>query len=894
MDFNQEWKSKFPINAVFKPPLLVSDPSSSKSQLGPLIFNPKPDSLTELLSSPSLVSPPVLPPLPHLSLARFLSTTSSVPHSTSSKIEALLGPEQTDLASGFVHNRLQFLCCPHTGEVIVFFPTGANSDQVGFLILSVEEGKLKVKIGEDGDVFRSKKRLYHSIVRIVVNPIPESGNCVSSNVGYLLAYTMYSVHWFVVRSEGNSRVPILAFLGSKVFKTCSIVHSCWCPELPELSVVLLESGNLFLFDLEGVLHEVGLEHTLKGTRLRVPWNHIGGSESAKWLGCEFSWHPKILIVARSDAVFLVDFRSEQCIVRCVANIGMSGSYASTEKDRFLAFSRAGSDGFHFALASNKLLLLCDTRKPLNPVLQWSHRLDRPCYIDVFKLSNLRSNSKQDTHEHSSKLGFCILLGSLWNCEWSMFCYGPPLPDARGLFPSKVSGICDSFHAWGLPSELSLSGRECGSGSCLLKEEFLKQSQPQWVDWRRKRELVLGFGILGSDLSLPTSDNDEYGSFTLIRLMSSGKLEYQRYSASWDFGRSCKNDVKLSFVDNGLCSVVEEGYKFPKRFKYLQLDYLYSFLKGNLASVLEAKIEKTSSCRKEKESFDPACHITLCKMRKASGFQLGSPSTLAFDDIRLPTTIGEIISRKKYAGLSTELLLLAFSSYSEFLEVLLDQKKVSLEFLVVPETGQLQPFILREPSCRSNKWSNKVHRSDALVGPVLPVPFLSTLHWVRDGSSEASVGLSSEAELSLQFGEVMQAATKMAMSDSGPEVHDEHAVSLADDREETWTASQQEKPFFLYRIGSFKPFVHPVCSHMVSKVVESKAVSSKSTDATGLEIFDNICPIKMTFNSIQQDFGSKELAIYSILKGQYLKRQESFDPYQDFLGRCKLQKQRSSI
>lgn len=188
----------------------------------------------------------------------------------------------------------------------------------------------------------------------------------------------------------------------------------------------------------------------------------------------------------------------------------------------------------------------------------------------------------------------------------------------------------------------------------------------------------------------------------------------------------------------------------------------------------------------------------------------------------------------------------------------------------------------------------MHRSDALVGPVLPVPFLSILHQVRDGSSDGSVGLSSDAELSLQFGEVMQVATKMAMSDSGPEVHDEHAVSLADDREETWTASQQEKLFFLYHIGSFKPYVHPVCSQMLSKVVDSKAVSSKSTDATGLEIFDNICPIKMTFNSGQQDFGSKELAIYNILKGQYLKCQESFDPYQDFLGRCKLQKQRSSV
>ncbi|KAI6679393.1 hypothetical protein NL676_033274 [Syzygium grande] len=335
---------------------------------------------------------------------------------------------------------------------------------------------------------------------------------------------------------------------------------------------------------------------------------------------------------------------------------------------------------------------------MNLALQWSHGLDRPCYIDVFRLSKLRSNSKHDTYQHASKLGFCIILGSLWNCEWSLFCYGPPLPDARGSFPSKVSGIGDSFYAWALPSELSIS-------------------------------------------------------------------------------------------------VVENDYKFPKRFKYLKLDYLYSFVKGNLASELETKIKRTSSCPREKASFDPAWHVAICKMLKASGFQLGSPSALAFDDIRSPTTVGEIMSRKEWAGLPIELLLLAFSGYSEFVEVLLDQKKVSLEFLVVPEMEQLQPFFLREPSFRSNKWSKKVHRSDALVGPVLPVHFLSTLYLVRDGSSEASVGLSPETELGLRFGEVMQVAPKMAMLDSGSEVHDEHAVSLANDKEETWTASELQKPFF---------------------------------------------------------------------------------------------------
>ena len=98
----------------------------------------------------------------------------------------------------------------------------------------------------------------------------------------------------------------------------------------------------------------------------------------KWLGIEFSWHPRILIVARSDAVFLVDFRLDQCNIICVAKVEMLSPYAVGEEDQFLAFSRAGADGFQFVLASLSLLFLCDVRKPMMPLLRWAHNLDNPC------------------------------------------------------------------------------------------------------------------------------------------------------------------------------------------------------------------------------------------------------------------------------------------------------------------------------------------------------------------------------------------------------------------------------------------------------------------------------------------------------------------------------------
>lgn len=107
----------------------------------------------------------------------------------------------------------------------------------------------------------------------------------------------------------------------------------------------------------------------------MPWDNDDGSGSSRnyrWLSCEFSWHPRVLIVARSDAVFLVDLRAHECNVSCMMKIEMLHMYASIEKEQFLVLSRADSDDFHFVLASDTLLVVCDVRKPVMPVLQWAY------------------------------------------------------------------------------------------------------------------------------------------------------------------------------------------------------------------------------------------------------------------------------------------------------------------------------------------------------------------------------------------------------------------------------------------------------------------------------------------------------------------------------------------
>ncbi|KAK9989757.1 hypothetical protein SO802_029996 [Lithocarpus litseifolius] len=609
--------------------------------------------------------------------------------------------------------------------------------------------------------------------------VPGNNHNHSTIVGYLLASTLCSVHWFVVQEIHNfGKFPRVSCLGSKVFKTSSVVYACWRRARSRTS----NSNARF-----------------RGTKLPALWDADSDSGNCKWLSCEFSWHPRILIVARSDTVFLVDLRFDGCAVSCLAKVEMLRMYTSVQNERFLTFTMAGSDGFCFALASDSLLVLCDVQKPMMPLLQWAHGLDNPCHINVFRLSELRSNSRDDTYRWASESGFCIILGSFQNCEFNLFCYGPTLPTPRGSIISEVSKVLKTHYAWELPSDLLLLGHECQCGSCLVREEILKDDLPEWIDWQHKKELALGFVILNKDLSAMLSESNEFGGFTFIRLMSSGKLESQSYCALGKLKEL--HTERFHFKDNSLYIMDDEDYKFPRRFKYVKLDKLSAYLNGSLTEVLVSKLKKPCKGPQEKESFSSESHEILCEKLKACGFgrlRLSPAVSVVFNDISSPASIHEVALRRLWAGLPMELLQLAYSNFSEFLEL-------SLEFLVVPDLPQLPPFFLRRSSCRSNKWSHKVQRNDALVGPVLPLPILLTLHEYRNGHSESEEAgvFSLERESSLKCDEIKQVGSEMALSDSSCELHVDQAVSLADEREDMWGSSQKPKPFCLYHPVAFK-------------------------------------------------------------------------------------------
>ncbi|XP_052180646.1 uncharacterized protein LOC127793905 [Diospyros lotus] len=778
-----------------------------------------------------------------------------------------MGPQIFDHHSTvFRHNHLQLLSRPATNSVIAFFPTGNNSDQIGFVEVSfLQDSKLNVRDkGRDGQIFTSDRQFNHRIERLLVNPLAYSGN--SSTVGYLLACTMYSVHWLSVRIGElgvDTGKATLSFLGSKLFRSCSVVYACWSPHFPEESLVLLESGEMFLFDVDSCSNG-----SFSGKKLRVPWEDYASLGDGQWLSCEFSWHPRVLIVCHSSAVFLVDLRCEGFNVSCLLQI-----------------DALDSDDFCFVVATSCLLLVFDVRKPLVPLLQWTHDLSSPSYINAFPLSDVRSHYKNDRFKWASDSGHCIILGSFWHSEFSIFCYGPTL---GGTVASEISRFSKSYYAWELPSEFSLSGRECHCGSCLLREEFSKDALPEWIDWQQKKEIVLGFGILDKGLHAKLSEPDEFGGFTLIRLMSSGKLEMEKYCASWEFMKVLKEGHKESSLPEGtlLYAMGDQGYNFPKRFKYLKLDYLYAYMKGNLDKLLFTKAKKR-----------------IYGQFMASGFSSlrSYPAVLdMLKDIRLLSSIHEVALKKIYAGFPANLKQLAFCCYSELDEVLVDDKKVSLEFLDVPSQPQLPPYVFRRPSSRSSKWTHKVQPGVALVGPVLPTPVLLSLHKLHNKEGDV---LSANVELRNQCNEVIHVASEMSLTGAATVVHNDHAVSLADDTDEM-PYSTIDKPtlFCLHKPAAFANELSTAGSveesfvggderftTFISKTPKRELVPNSEMEMAGPELFKSLSPVELEFDDCAMPFGPNELKAFKLLRRQYSNFLHGFSAYQECLDSSNFQR-----
>ncbi|ERN02991.1 hypothetical protein AMTR_s02053p00006710 [Amborella trichopoda] len=411
-----------------------------------------------------------------------------------------------------------------------------------------------------------------------------------------------------------------------------------------------------------------------------------------WFCCEFGWHPRVLIVTSKTTVLMVDFRDKKVKVTVLAKIELCDSvkHHFIESDRFQAFCEASFDGFLFSVATKYYMLLFDTRKPLDLVLQWDHHLDHVRYINMYRLSDLRpSHGKLKWASYS---GYVILVGSFRNCEFSLFCYGPlPIVDLKPGWTSD-SG---SLYAWGLPSEIALVSQDCCCVDCELKEEFKTDSYKL-----QKREKVLGFCVLSEPCS-EIYEGDCTSGFFMIWLTSNGIFETLKYQALWDFScvkSSCKPvqvQSKTTFPSHVEPEDIDHLKLLLKKF-----DYFLGYFSGGptLAEVLNSRLEETSSrgsmhCNNV-ESTEAAKELILEAWKASGQVEFGSLPSMDYvlGDINTPSSAHEIISKRMWTGLNLCYVELAFVRNS-------DLNHTGPDFLAIPSSSstQLPLFPFRVPS-----------------------------------------------------------------------------------------------------------------------------------------------------------------------------------------------------
>ncbi|XP_041998637.1 uncharacterized protein LOC121748386 [Salvia splendens] len=914
MDFMAEWKSMWPIASTFAAPLLLpnNDPSAP---FGPLTFTPSPTFSTTILQSPSL-SPCLPPQYPQFSLHRFLQHHCGIPTSDNSAPFFFGSQEADSFLEYHASNSLQLLQIPHKNLVIAFFPAGENFDRVGFSLLSLKGGILEVQsqrgghsfhLVEQGNVNRQR------ITCLLVNPVDDCNDEVSV-VGHLMLCTKYSVCWYRVRitnKDKHNENYVVDYLGpanAKMLMGKSVECACWSPHMSEECLVLLESGDLLLFDVNhssarktNSMSSVNkkVQVSLSG-KLGLKEESLPGGQ--QWFGCKFSWHPRIFIVCHRNEILLVDVRSSvECHVSCLLKLQM---LKMSINDGFFSLSRAGSDSFFYIVATESMLLLCDVRKPLIPVLRWTHTIKNPRYITVFRLSELRANAQDAKYKLASESGYCVILGSFWDNDFSLFCYGPDV-NGNGSVDSAISKFCNLHYSWGFPSELLMSRSDCACGSCFVREESWKSSLPVWIDWRDKKGLILGFGVLKPQLSVQPSSFGSFGGFTLIRLTSSGKLEAQNYLSAWRSDKVLEAGHKRKRIQLEDIQLYDHSYAECEgvRVYHLKLDFLDAYLEDKLANFISARREKMKESDRtaQKDYIGNKIVFHQEKCHRLNDFGLARiksslTTSAVLNAITWPISIHEVASGSTYGALPSNLLQLAFTTYSDFGKYLMSQY-VPLEFLEIPDQPKAPPFTFRNPSRRGNLWSTKVKPSDSLVGPVVPAYFLKALNDLCEDDlkeesqlyGEEPEAFSSHSQFKNLCDKVMEVAQEYILSSDVRPQYD--SVSLADDTEDMSNHIKKLKlschnPSSFVQSPSRMDILKPGCENNIFSTHffrrSQDLTCDLSKEMVGKEIFDVGCPIELDFDDYTDVFGPTELEMFRTLKKQDLDFQRSFKPYQDYI------------
>lgn len=677
--------------------------------------------------------------------------------------------------------------------------------------------------------------------------------------GFLIALTLYSVAWFRVETRGADRVSVVPM--AKQGFDCLVVDARLCPHCPERSVVLLETGVLCWFDMEGKRSgKVGA---------------CEGFDGGEWLGCEFGGQPWIVFVGCLLGVVAVDLRAKKG-----SEPNVLVSIDKEKKDRILTFCKSSFDDFHIVVVTEKQLLLFDIRHPLVPVLTWDHGLHCPCYMSMYRLSDLRLSEE---FKWASNSGHVILVGSFWKNEFNFFYFGPKEGGALCRDPT--------LYAWELPFSLSLSDQHSDSGDSLLRDEL-----PNDFKWEQKKDVLAGFWIVPNDLLKVES---EHGGFVLIRLMLSGKLEMQRYHTSWQSitKKSNGNDKKIPKLKDSVVYSTEQKCKGKSYVRYypLKIGHLWEYMNGFLSSVMAMhKPQLRHFSRKI-----PSDHLEQFKGIKSECSS--SATSTIINDATVPTNIFEITLRRLLNDLESDLLPLAFSKYPLLFG---NNRKTTLTLLEVPKCLPHHSSIPFFVGRINEKWSKIV--SQTLVGPVFPVPFLLLLQRLDHESVSFCLNeephddlLKQQCQTTLEnvYPEISLADTgnfSEFSSSQGPEtkncffVYEKSVVSNSDKsackglRRMAGCAVEEELPqnedicMEPETASEDEKFTTFICG------ISDKAYSSSSgIEATGLEMFDQLNPYRLDFDSPSMVFQPKEKEMYKRLTRQSCKWLRNYKPHQDF-------------
>lgn len=670
MDFSNEWRSLFALSTLSS--------SLLSSSFGPLHFLPKLPSKILVSSLPSFPSAQVSS---GSSLHSFFSTSSFLTHTSITSLSNSHFPVQEE--EPFTSN---LLCSLHLKsdpfKLVLFFPTGENFHHIGYTTLS-EIHSSSITTGEVVVQKDGFKHPYHRILKIsTVSVGLDDISSVDDYVeGFLIASTLYSVSWFRIecgKENGIVRMVSLAKQGfDRVVIDAKINSDC-----VESSIVLLENGELCWFDLES---------------RRSGKVVVLGSFDRGLSGCEFGAQPWNVIVGCSTRIVVFDLRKE------------NGKEAKTliEKEGILAFCKCKFNDFLISVVTQRQLLLFDIRKPLVPVLSWVHGLCNPNYVCMFQLSELRPSEK---YKWASDNGSVILVGSFWKDEFTFFFFGPKDGD------TKYDRI---LYPWELPFKFPLS--------CDLGRKLMENVHSSSLESVNKEDVVLGFLIASKKY---VDVKSECEGFSLVRYTMSGKLEVQRYYATWDHVNEKSNDKpdKLSMVIKSN----EKKHGSSPRFHFLNVRCLCEYMNGSLLSRMVLNKAKLN------EYFKKFPMDYIVKLRSMKIESSTTSIDTSINEATVPTSIFEITMRNVLNNLESDILPLAFSKYSLLIKH--DHRTISTLLKVpkcLPHHSSI-PFFVGEPLSTSEKHLMKSSQNDALVGPVLPVPVLLLHHWIANYMSSSSV------------------------------------------------------------------------------------------------------------------------------------------------------------